>query len=89
MPDIKQEWLKSLKTYSAQQIGKALSRVKEVYPKKPPNLEQFKALVHSLKNGKAGYQSFNLWKSEDELEENKANLDIGQTYLNQIRNSGL
>ena len=62
--DIKVKWLKRLNSYSAEDIGKALENVKKIYPKRPPDLEQFVKLLKHLKGTRLGHLSDKLWQSD-------------------------
>ena len=81
-------WLEELKQFNANNLAKALKVVKDVYPEKPPTLEQFSTLVKNQKNYRPGHESYKLFQSEPDLDKNKANQAIGENRLKEIR-SGL
>lgn len=56
-------WLLKLKCFSAENIGKTLKYVKEIYPNKPPDIDQFVSLLKHLKGSRPGYLSNHLWVS--------------------------
>lgn len=62
--DVKAKWLKRLNRYSRKDIGKAVDNVKKIYPKRPPDLDQFAALIRQLKGHRPGHQSDVLWPSK-------------------------
>ena len=62
--EIKAAWLKRLNRYSAEDIGKTLKDVKKIYPKRPPDLEQFVKLLKHLKGTRLGHLSDKLWQSD-------------------------
>ena len=55
--EIKQRWLDVLHIFTAEEIGKAVKSVKQVYKERPPTMIQFVELVNNLKNTKVGHES--------------------------------
>ena len=55
--EIKQRWLDVLHVFTAEEIGKAVKSVKQVYKERPPDLLQFFELTKNLKNTRVGHES--------------------------------
>lgn len=62
--DIKARWLKRLKRYTNNDIGKAIENVKKIHPKRPPGLDDFVALIKQLKGSRPGHLSDEMWNQE-------------------------
>ena len=61
--EIKAKWLKLLNRYSAEDIGKTIENVKKMYPKRPPDADQFVKLLKHLKGSRPGHLSNKVWNS--------------------------
>jgi len=81
----KTDWLKELKIFNVNHVRKALKVVKNIYPGKPPTLEQFSALATNQKNFKPGHGSNKMFETELGIKENKACSLTGKSYLEKIR----
>jgi len=85
----KTDWLKELKKFRVSHVRKALKVVKDIYPGKPPTLEQFSALVSNQKNCKPGHGSNKIFETEPGIKENRASESAGKSYLDKIRENSL
>jgi len=59
----KAAWKKGLGRYNANDIAKVLRTVKQVYPKAPPDMAQFKSMLRESRHCKPGHLSDKLWVS--------------------------
>ena len=80
--NIKTFWMKELSEYTAENIGKTLGNIKDLFPERPPNIHQFKSEVQSLKHGKSGHESYKSYQQEPVY---KVSKKAGNNYLDKIR----
>ena len=70
--EIKQRWLDVLYVFTAEEIGKAVKSVKQVYKVRPPDMIQFVELVNNLKNTKIGHESIKTFDYGEMVKTDKA-----------------
>ena len=79
----KAAWKKGLSRLTAADIAKGLKVIKQLYPKKPPDLDEFKAMVREAKRQKPGYLSNVIW--EPPVNGPNAKKSSQRAYLNKIK----
>ncbi len=80
--DIKNRWVSACSSVTAEDIGKALDKLKERYPKQPPNMDEFVKFVKETKSTKPGHLSNKQWQSRTL---NKCSRQAADTHINTIR----
>jgi len=84
--ETKKVWLKTLRNVKPDDIGKAIEKLKQRYPKQCPDAAEFLKFVKEVKNYKPGHGSNKTWESP---EMTKCNKSDGDFYLKKIRECGI
>ncbi len=80
--DIKNRWVSACSSVTAEDIGKALEKLKERYPKQPPDMQEFVKFVKETKQHKPGHLSNKQWQSRSL---NKCSRQVADGYLTKLR----
>ncbi len=83
--DIKNRWVSACSSVTAEDIGKALDKLKERYPEQPPDMDEFVKFVIEVKQHKPGHESNRTWQSRPL---NKCSKSVASEHINKLREQG-
>ena len=80
--NIKLSWMNALSEYNAKDIGNTLDNIKDLFPGRPPNVNQFESAIQSTKHSKPGHTSYQNYNEQPVY---KVSKKAGNNYLDKIR----